>query len=133
MQTVTIVDDNSGVQFSSATYSVLKTQGTATINVLRTGYADSVVSVQYIATNGTAVVGQDFTPASGILVFTNGVTNQTFSVQLVNNSAVRPDVTVLLQLFSPVNASLLPPNAATLTIHDNTGSYVIPAGSALIQ
>jgi hypothetical protein len=112
---------------------VLKTQGAASINVWRTGYTDSVVSVQYSATNGTAIVGQDFTPAAGILVFTNGVTNQSFVVQLVNNSAVRPDVTVLLQLLNPVNALLSPPSAATLTIHDNTGSYVIPAGSALIS
>jgi uncharacterized delta-60 repeat protein len=133
VQTVTIVDVNSGVQFSSPAYSVLKTQGTASINVLRTGYTNSVVSVQYIATNGTAIVGQDFTPSTGILVFTNGVTNQSFNVQIVNSSAVRPDVTVLLQLLNPVNAILLPPNAATLTIHDNTGSYVVPAGSALIS
>ena len=62
VQTVTIVDGNSGVEFSSPTYTVLKTQGLATINVFRTGYTDSVVSVQYIATNGTAVTGLDFTP-----------------------------------------------------------------------
>ncbi len=99
VQTVTIVDGNSGVRFSSAAYSVLKTQGAANINVWRTGYTDSVVSVQYLATNGTAVTGQDFMPAAGTLVFTNGVTNQTFSVPLVNSSTVRPDVTVLLQLF----------------------------------
>jgi hypothetical protein len=46
---------------------------------------------------------------------------------------VRPDVTVLLQLLNPVNAILLPPNAATLTIHDNTGSYVVPAGSLIVS
>jgi len=133
VQTVTIVDVNSGVQFSSPTYSVLKTQGAASINVLRTGYTNSVVSVQYIATNGTAIVGQDFTPSTGTLIFTNGVTSQSFNVPIINSSAVRPDVTVLLQLLNPVNSILSPPNAATLTIHDNTGSYVIPAGSALIS
>ena len=82
---------------------------------------------------GTAIAGQDFTPTSGTLVFTNGVTNQTFTVQLVNSSSVRPDVTVLLQLSTASGAFLLPPSAATLTIHDNTGSFVIPAGSALVS
>jgi hypothetical protein len=89
--------------------------------------------VNYIATNGTAVAGLDYAPTAGTLFFTNGVTNQTFTVQVVNNSAVQPDKTVLLQLFGPVGGILQAPSAATLTIHDNTGSYVIPAGSALVS
>jgi hypothetical protein len=71
-------------------------------------------------------------PTAGSLTFTNGITNQSFTVTVLNNGVVQPDVTVLLQLLSPANAILLPPSAATLTIHDNTGSYVIPAGSTLI-
>jgi hypothetical protein len=85
-----------------------------------------------MATNGTAVAGLDYLPTSGVLVFTNGITNQSFNVTIYSNAAVQPDKTVLLQLFGPVNAILVPPSAATLTIHDNTGSYVIPAGSTLI-
>ena len=131
--TVTIIDSNSGLEFSSPTYTVLKTSLAATINVLRKGYTNSVVSVNYIATNGTAVAGLDYAPTAGTLFFTNGVTNQTFTVQVVNNSAVQPDKTVLLQLFGPVGGILQAPSAATLTIHDNTGSYVIPAGSALVS
>ena len=130
---MTIIDSNSGLEFSSPTYTVLKTSLAATINVFRTGYTDSVVSVNYIATNGTAVAGLDYAPTAGTLVFTNGVTNQSFTVQVVNNTAVQPDVTVLLQLFSPAGGILVPPSAATLTIHDNTGSYVIPSGSTLIS
>jgi hypothetical protein len=130
---VTIIDGNSGLKFSSPTYTVLKTSPAATINVIRTGYTDSVVSVSYIATNGTAIPGLDYAPTAGLLVFTNGVTNQTFTVQVVDNPAVQPDKTVLLQLFGPVGGVLVPPSAATLTIHDNTGSYVIPAGSALVS
>ncbi len=131
--TVTIIDNNSGLRFSSPTYTVLKTSSAATINVFRTGYTDSVVSVNYIATNGTAVAGLEYVPTAGALVFTNGVTNQTFTVQVVNNAAVQPDVTVLLQLFGPGGGILVPPSAATLTIHDNTGSYVVPAGSTLVS
>jgi uncharacterized delta-60 repeat protein len=132
-QTVTIIDSNSGLRFSSSAYTVLKTNVVATINVFRTGYTDSVVSVNYIATNGTAVTGLNFLPTAGLLIFTNGITNQSFTVTVINNGVVQPDVTVLLQLFSPVNGILVPPSAATLTIHDNTGSYVIPAGSTLIS
>ena len=47
IETVTIIDINSGVKFSSPTYTVLKTGIAATIDVYRTGYTDSIVSVNY--------------------------------------------------------------------------------------
>ena len=133
VQTVTIIDNTTGLRFSSPTYTVLKTGIAATINVFRVGYTNSTVSVDYIATNGTAVQGLNYVPTGGTLLFTNGITSQSFNVTVVNNSTVQPDVTVLLQLLNPANAILLPPSAATLTIHDNTGSYVVPAGSRLMS
>jgi hypothetical protein len=36
-------------------------------------------------------------------------------------------------LFNPSNSILTAPSAATLTIKDNTGSFVVPAGSALVS
>jgi uncharacterized delta-60 repeat protein len=130
-QTVTIIDNNSGLQFSSPNYTVLKTNVSATINVIRTGYTNDVVSVNFIATNGTATAGLNFIATNGTLVFTNGVTNQTFSVNVIDTTAVQPNLTVLLQLLNPTNDILVTPSAATLTILDNTGSYVVPAGAAL--
>ena len=132
-QVVTIIDSNSGLSFSKPAYTVLKNGLAANINVLRTGYTDSVVSVNYLATNGTAFTGINFVATNGILVFTNGVTNLSFSVPIIDTTAVQPDLTVLLELFSPVNGFLVPPSAAILTIHDTSGSYVVPAGSALIH
>src|SRR5271169_6786182 len=38
-----------------------------------------------------------------------------------------------MQLLNPTNGFLTTPSAATLTIHDNTGSFVIPAGAALVS
>jgi hypothetical protein len=46
---------------------------------------------------------------------------------------VQPNETVLLELLNPTNGVMGSPSAATLTIKDNTGSYVVPAGSALIS
>jgi len=99
--------------------------------VYRTGYTDSVVSVDYLATNGTAVNGVNFAATSGTLLFARGVTNQTFGVPLIANSTVQPNLTVLLQLLNPTNGALVSPSAAVLTILENGGSYVIPAGSQL--
>ncbi len=132
-ETVDIIDDNSGFKFSKPSYLVAKTGVSATINVYRTGYTDSVASVDFLATNGTAISPNNFAVTNGTLIFTNGVTNQSFSVTIVDTTASQPDLTVLLQLLNPTNASLLSPNAATLTIRDYSGSDVVPAGATLVS
>jgi uncharacterized delta-60 repeat protein len=130
-QTVTIVEANNGFAFSSPAYTVLKSGIAANITVVRTGNTNTVATVNFIATNGTAIAGLDFIATNGTFVFTNGVISQTFAVTVINNTTVQPDKTVLLQLFNPSNSILVAPNAATLTIHDTSGSLVVPAGSAL--
>lgn len=132
-ETVTIVDANAGIRFSKPAYSVNKTESSALINVYRTGLTDTVATVSFAATNGSAIDGVNYYSTNGTLVFTNGVTNQTFSVQIIDTPAVQPNKTVLLQLLSPSNSVITAPGAATLTIRDNTGSYVVPAGSAIVS
>jgi hypothetical protein len=128
---VTIFDSNTGLGFSSATYSVNKSGGSAKITVLRTDNTNLISTVNFVATNGTAVAGLNFTPTNGTLVFTNGVTSQSFFVPVSSTTLPQPDLTVFLQLRNPVNGTLVTPSAATLTIHDDTGSFVVPAGSML--
>ena len=129
-QTVTIVEANNGFSLSQPTYTVLRNGVAANITVLRTGNTNSVASVSFSATNGTAVAGLDYAATNGVFTFTNGVTSQSFAVPVFARTTVQPDATVLLQLFNPTNAILIAPNAATLTIHDTSGSLVVPAGSA---
>jgi len=131
-QIVTIIDNNSGLSFSRPTYTVLKSGVSAAITILRTDNTNTVSSVDFATANGTAVAGLDYLATNGTCIFTNGQSSQTFSVIVINNTVVQPDKTVLLQLFNPVNGILLPPSAATLTIHDTSGSFVVAAGSKLI-
>jgi uncharacterized delta-60 repeat protein len=133
VQTVTIIDNNSGLSFSSPAYTVLKSGVAATITVLRTDNTNTVSSVDFATANGSALAGLDYIATNGTFVFTNGQTSQTFSVIVINNTIVQPDKTVLLQLSNPTGGILLAPYAATLTIHDTSGSYVVPAGSTLIH
>jgi hypothetical protein len=130
---VDIVGGNPRFKFSSSTYTVSKSGVSATITVLRTGFTNNVASVNFATTNGTAIAGQNYVSTNGTLVFINGVTSNTFSVVVIDNSIPQPDKTVLLQLFNPTNGSLTAPSTATLTIFDASGSLVIPAGSALIS
>lgn len=131
-QSVVIVESNAGLRFSQGAYTVFENGLSANINVFRTGYTDSIVSVDFRATNGTAT-SANFVQTNGTLVFTNGVTLRSFAVPIIANSAVQPNLTVLLQLSNPTNGFLVPPSAAVLTILENGGSYVIPAGSQMIS
>jgi uncharacterized delta-60 repeat protein len=129
-QVVTIVDNNSGLSFSRPVYTVLKSSAYATITVLRTDFTNAVTSVDYATADGTASAGVDYLATRGTLVFTNGETSKTFSVTNLSNPTVQPDKTVQLQLSNPTNGFLIAPYAATLTIHDTSGSLVVAAGSA---
>jgi len=132
-EVVTIIDGTAGFKFSKSAYSVNKTDGGAIINVFRTGLTDSVATIDFIATNGSAIDGIHYFATNGSLLFTNGVTNQTFTVRVIDTSVVQPNKTVSMQLLNPSNGVVSAPSAATLTIKDNTGSFVVPAGSALLS
>jgi len=106
------------VQFSSATYTVGEAAGTATITVTRTG-GTSAANVNYAAAPGTAANPADFATVSGTLQFGSGETSKTFTVSIVNDTAVENSETINLTLSAPSGASIGAPSTATLTITDN--------------
>jgi uncharacterized delta-60 repeat protein/uncharacterized repeat protein (TIGR01451 family) len=131
--TVTITDDVAGISFSSPTYRVNENGGAATISVVRTNFAGSVVSVDY-ATANTPQAGINYSNVSGTLTFNYGDTVKTFSVPVKDDGVLNGDVTVPLSLGNLVgNAVFLSPSAATLTIVESDGSLIIPAGAALLS
>ncbi|HZF01516.1 MAG TPA: Calx-beta domain-containing protein [Methylomirabilota bacterium] len=132
-QVVTIIDSNSGLSFSSPTYSVTKTNVSATITVIRTDNTNTVSTIDFSTADGTAKAGTDYISTNGTCIFTNGVTSRTFAVTVLAGTTVQPDKTVLLQLSNPTGGILAPPSAATLTIHDTSGSFVVAAGSTLLH
>jgi Calx-beta domain len=127
--TVYIVDNNSGLSFSSPSYTVNVTNGVAVITVLRTDNLNTNSTVNFATADGTALAGTNYVATNGVLTFSNGQASATFAVTLIGNTTVQPDKTVLLQLSSPSNAFLIAPYAATLTIQNTSGSLVVPAGS----
>ena len=118
--------------FSSPTFSTNENALRATITVVRTNGANGVASVDYYTSTETvaprATVGTgpggDYSPASGRLTFASGQTIGTFTVTIVNDTAVEFDENIGLVL---TNASVakLPGGTptsiatATLTIVDN--------------
>jgi uncharacterized delta-60 repeat protein/uncharacterized repeat protein (TIGR01451 family) len=129
--TVTIIDDVSGISFSSSNYRVNENGGAATITVLRTNFTGSSVSVDY-ATANTPQAGINYSNVSGTLTFNPGETVKTFSVPVIDDGVLSGDHTVPLSLANLVgNAVFVNPSAATLTIVETDGSLIVPAGSAL--
>lgn len=129
---VTIIDNDSGLRFSSANYTVTENGVEAIISVLRSGVLTNTVATSYATSDGTAVSGQDYFSVSGLLVFTNGESLKTFAVPIVDDDLEEGAETVLLTLHSPTGqVSLLNPNSAILTIVDNDGGSILPAGVLL--
>ncbi|WP_254508368.1 Calx-beta domain-containing protein [Anatilimnocola floriformis] len=120
--TLTITSDDvatvpGALQFSSATYSVSETNGTVTITVTRTGGSDGAVSVAYATSNGTAAAGSDYTATSGVLNFAAGEISKSFTIPIINDTAIESPETITLTLSNPTGGATLGGVAtATLTI-----------------
>lgn len=131
--TVTIVDDDIGIGFDAAAYTVGEAAGAATITVLRAGVTNVSVSVAFTTTNGTATNGFDYVATNAILTFAAGVTARTFTVPVINDAAAEPPETVGLLLFNPTGGALLTAlSNAVLTIVDNVGSIGFTATNFLV-
>ncbi len=122
--TLTILDDDGlpAVQFSSATYSVNESAGSAAIVASLSKASAFTVTVSYATSNGTALAGGDYTAASGTLTFAPGTTARTFDVTIIGDALDEVDETITLTLSNPSgNAALGTPNPATLIIVDDDG------------
>lgn len=121
--TVTINDDdqNTGnLSFSASTYSVSEANGSATISVVRSGGSNGQLTVDFSTSNGSASAGSDYTATNGTLVFGPGVTTQTFTVPINNDTGVEGDETINLTLSNVQGGGGLTfPTSAVLTIIDN--------------
>jgi uncharacterized delta-60 repeat protein len=117
---VTIVDTDQPISFTSATYSVNENAGSALVTVTRPTGTGSV-SVDYATSDGTARGISDYTPESGTLVFTAGVTSMSFEIPItdvhINDPVGR---TFNINLSNPVNGGAVgTPGQAVVTINEN--------------
>lgn len=130
--TATIIDNDAGVRFSSAEYAVNEGGVQTTITVIRENILTNVVSVNYSTSDGSATNGADYVGASGTMVFTNGETSKSFVVQIIDDTIEEGPESILLSLSSPTGqVSIVNPGAAVLTIVDNEGGSILPAGSLI--
>ncbi|MFN9112382.1 MAG: Calx-beta domain-containing protein, partial [Bacteroidota bacterium] len=130
--TVTIVDDDIGIGFSAATYSVAESAGAATITILRAGVTNVSVSASFATTNGSALAGTDYIATNATFAFAAGVTSRTFTVPIINDAISESPETVNLVLSNPTGGAFLTISNAVLTILDNVGSVGFTATNFLV-
>lgn len=118
----TIVNDE-GIPPASVS-DVTVTEGNAgnsvaTVTVALESEAVQTVTIDYATANGTATTaGGDYLAASGTLTFPVGVLSQTFDVTILGDAVDEPNETVVVNLSSPVNATLGDAQG-TITITDD--------------
>ena len=116
------------LQFSAPTYTVDENGTVASITVTRVNGSFGIVAVDYNTADGTASAGSDYIAASGTLIFDDGVTSQSFTVDIWDDAEYEGDETVNLSLSNPLGgAGLESPSTAVLTIAED--DPVPPAGS----
>jgi len=129
--TLTIGNDLENFSVGQADYYVSENAGTVYISILRNGPTNSSASVFYTTysppgandTNGYAVPGVDYTPASGTLTFGPGASLQTIPINIIQGNTPNGLETFQVLLQNPSSgAQIGSPGAATVVItSDVTG------------
>ena len=131
-----IQDNDVTFGFSQSTYSVREEAGFMAIPVVRFGDTNSVVSVRFATSDGSATAaGLDYTPTNGVVTFAAGEVTRTFNVVINDDSLVEGDETLNVTLSNPVNAigaAALGLATATLTIIDNDVQFTFATTSFFV-
>ena len=99
------------LSFTQSTETIRENQTTVEVMVSRTGGNESIGTIDYEVTSGTAIVGQDVEANSGTLTFPEGNSDpQTISITIIND-----DTTEQLENFSIVLSN---PNDVFLGTND---------------
>ena len=122
---INIADDDLGapgnLQFNLSSFEVWEDGSQATITVIRSGGSDQAVTVDFAASNATAVAGEDYTGTSGTLSWNDYETNaKTFNVPIIDDEVDENNETLTLTLSNPTGGAVLgTTDSAMLTILDN--------------
>ncbi|HEX8310451.1 MAG TPA: Calx-beta domain-containing protein, partial [Chthoniobacteraceae bacterium] len=131
---VTIVDDDTSLQFSAPAIGVTEGAGMAVLTVTRLGVLTGAVSATYSTANGSAVAGSDYTTTSGVLNFADGQSSAQLQVVISNDSAIELQEAFTVILSDPTDgASIGSPGAATVTIDDDDVTLQFSVGPVAIK
>jgi len=97
------------------------------------GSSTQTITVQYSTFNGTALASSDYTTTTGTLTFNPGVTSQTISIPILNDSLNEVNETFTVKLTSPTNAILGGTATVTTTITDTLSASTTTTLAANVE
>ena len=117
------ITDNDTPRFSINDLSVNEAAGTATFTVTLSNPSAATTTVAWATSNGSATAGADFTAGSGTLSFAPGVTTQTVTVAISNDTVFEGPESFNVHLTSPTGGATIADALGVGTIRDDgTGS-----------
>lgn len=104
-----------------------ESRGTVSLSISRTNGVVGELTVAYETEDGTAMAGSDFVARSGTLTLSNGMTNVTWTIPLLDDDIAEFPETFSVRLFNPGGgAVLVAPSNATVQIRDEDGIAAMP-------
>jgi hypothetical protein len=129
--TVTIEDNDPGIQVEFANYWAREDSGSVVIAVTRGSDENWPATVNFATANGTALAGQDYTTTNGTLAFAAEEHVKLLAIEILNDGLTETNETFRLTLSSPTGGSVLgTTRIATVTIEDNDPGvqFTLPQG-----
>jgi hypothetical protein len=115
--TVTIIDnDATTFQFSSPTYAVNDSSGSAvlTVTLSRLGSDSGTFTVNYSTSDITAIAGRDYTAESGQLTFNSGESSKTITIPLTAEPVGEPTRQFRVTLSNPSGGAIIGSNSSAV-------------------
>ena len=131
--TVTILENDSSVAFSTNAVSALESASTVTLTLLRTGGTNYAFTVDYFTTEGTATNGVDFTSTNGTVSFAAGVLSRTITIPLLNDTSIDGDKEFSVGLTNATDATLAAITNATVTLRDNDSTIAFTTNAVSVS
>lgn len=104
---VTIVEDDSAIEFAQSSYTVNESAGFVTITIVRKGSTAGTATVNLNISSGGATAGKDFVmPASPTVTFADGESQKTIQLQIIDDAFKEADEWLSLSLTKATGAKL---------------------------
>ncbi len=123
--TVTILDNEIPIpgtlSFAVTTTNVAENvlSGSVTLEVVRTGGSNGIVTVDLATSDGTAIAVSDYLSTTGTLTFADGVLSQTLSIVIVDDVIVEASEDFTVTLSNATGGASIGTNLNTVTILDD--------------
>jgi uncharacterized repeat protein (TIGR01451 family) len=108
------------ISFSQSDYTVNEGAGSLTVTaVLSPVQPFMAVVVDYLTGDGTAVAGEDYTPVTGTLTFSSGISETTFTIPIMNDDVVETNEAFSVTITDSVHGQIHNPTTSVTILDDD--------------